>query len=88
MGKRHTLKAENSLRVLIELNLLYAVETVDPSATFLIMDVEMGIDITREIQYDEDQPLQRIKYSGPLDFALGHSRKGLQIPPESGDQES
>jgi hypothetical protein len=83
MGKRHTLKAENSRRVLIELNILFAVEVVDPAASFLIMDGELGIDITREVQYDEDQPLQRIKYSGPLDFAVGHSKKGAQIPPDT-----
>lgn len=83
MGRRHTLKAENSRRVLIELNILYAVEVVDPSANFLIMDGELGIEITREIQSGEDKPLQRIKYSGPLDFAVGHSQKGEQIPPDT-----
>jgi hypothetical protein len=79
LSTRHTLKAENSRRTIIELNLLFALEEVDKDNCFLILDGELKIKVTREIRTDDDVA-QRVEYSGPLDFAIGHSKKGAQIP--------
>ncbi|KAI3637391.1 hypothetical protein MIR68_004040 [Amoeboaphelidium protococcarum] len=83
LSARHTLKAENSRRTIIELNLLFALEEVDKENCFLILDGELKIKVIREvgtIDDDDDDQSQRVEYSGPLDFAIGHSKKGTQIP--------
>ncbi|KAI3650597.1 hypothetical protein MP228_004078 [Amoeboaphelidium protococcarum] len=82
LSARHTLNAENSRRTIIELNLLFALEEVDKDNCFLILDGELKIKVIREVGniYDDDDQSQRVEYSGPLDFAIGQSKKGTQIP--------
>ncbi|KAI3637837.1 hypothetical protein MIR68_004486 [Amoeboaphelidium protococcarum] len=85
LSARHTLNAENSRRTIIELNLLFALEEVDKQKQFFILDGQLKIKVIREVGIiddddDDDDQSQRVEYSGPLDFAIGQSKKGAQIP--------
>lgn len=43
------------------------------------MDRELGVDITREVEFDEYHRLQRVKNSGILDIVVGRSNSRTKI---------
>ena len=74
----NTLRLEASRRSIVSVFLHFAISTVSEGKSKLCIDEETPLAITRNV--DRNGELKTVRYSGPVDFVIGHSKMQSNMP--------
>ena len=77
----NTLRLEASRRSIVSLFLHYAISTIAEGKSKLCIDEETPLAIVRKV--DRDGVEKNVRYSGPVDFVIGHSKLLSNMPKDA-----